>query len=253
MENSIAVNPRSGDVKPMRAFAPRQWSRNTALGTKIEQKQTFDAQSFLRAANVVKKVVEYGNNVAVFTQGDPARSIFYIQKGGVMLAVVNEAGKEAVTAILGPGDFFGDGCLSGQLQRVRTAVTISCSTVLVIEKQDMIRLLHAESAFSDLFIKLSLSRRMLFEENLIDQLFNSVEKRLARTLLLLANYGEQDKPRKMTPRISQEMLAEMIGTTRSRVNSLMNKFRKLNLITYGSTLRGLQINKPLLSAILHDS
>jgi len=226
MGNSIAVNSRSGDVSAMRELAPRQWPRKTALRAKIKQPHTFDAQSFLRAANIVKKVVECGDNVVVFTQGDPATSILYIQKGGVKLDVVNQAGKEAVTAILGPGDFFGERCLSGQPQRVSTAMTISWSTILVIEKQDMIRLLHTESAFSDLFIQHLLSREMLFEENLIDQRFNSVEKRLARTLLLLANYGEQNKPKMMVPKISQEILAKMIGTTRPRVNTFMNKFRK---------------------------
>jgi len=253
MEDWIAVNPRSRDVKAMRASAPRQWPSNTALRTKSEQPQTFDAQSYLRAANVVKKVVEYEDKAVVFRQGDSATSILCIQKGAVKRDVVNKTGKQAVTAILGPGDFFGERCLSGQPQRVSTAVTISWSTILVIEKQDMIRLLHTESAFSDLFIQHLLSRHMLFEENLVDQLFNSVEKRLVWTLLLLANGREQHKPKMMTPRISQEMLAEIIGATRPRVNTFMNKFRKLSLITYGSGLRGLQINRPLLTNILHDS
>jgi CRP-like cAMP-binding protein len=170
----------------------------------------------------------------------------------VKLTVVNEAGKEAVVAILGPGDFCGEGCLAGQLLRVSTAATIEPSTILVIEKPEMIRLLHAEPDLSDRFIQHMLSRNTRVEEDLIDQLFNHSEKRLARTLLLLAHYGNQDKPENMVPDISQEMLAEMIGTTRSRVNLFMNKLKKLGFIKYAGRLRGLQINKSLLSVVLRD-
>jgi len=163
--------------------------------------------------------------------------------------VVNETGKEAVVAILGPGDFFGEGCLAGQPIRIGSATAIAATTVLVIEKQEMIRVLHAEHAFSDRFIAYMLSRNIRVEEDLVDQLFNSSEKRLARTLLLLARYGKEDKPQKLLPKISQEMLAEMVGTTRSRVNFFMNKFRKLGFIKYNG---GLHIDTSLLSVVLHD-
>jgi CRP-like cAMP-binding protein len=167
----------------------------------------------------------------------------------VKLSVVSENGKEAVVAILGPRDFFGEGCLAGQPLRIGTAATITPSTILVIGKAEMIRLLHAEHALSDRFINHMLSRNIRIEEDLVDQLFNSSEKRLARTLLLLARYGKQDKPEKIVPKISQEMLAEMIGTTRSRVNFFMNKFRKLGFIKYNG---GMHINNSLLSVVLHD-
>jgi CRP-like cAMP-binding protein len=173
----------------------------------------------------------------------------YIQEGGVKLTVVNETGKEAVVAILGPGDFFGEGCLGGQSNCMATATAIAPTTVLVIEKDEMIRVLHSEHAFSDRFIAYMLSRNIRVEEDLIDQLFNSTEKRLARTLLLLARYGAPGQPQKMLPKVSQEMLAEMIGTTRSRVNLFMNKFRKLGFIRYNGEI---QIDDSLLSVVLHE-
>jgi CRP-like cAMP-binding protein len=163
---------------------------------------------------------------------------------------VNAAGKEAVVAILGPGDFVGEGCLAGQSICMATATAITPTIVLVIEKDEMIRVLHGEHEFSDRFIAYMLARNIRVEEDLIDQLFNSSEKRLARALLLLARYGEQGRPEKMLPRVSQEMLAEMIGTTRPRINFFMNKFRKLGFIEYGGRLRGLQINKSLLGVVL---
>ena len=162
---------------------------------------------------------------------------------------MNEAGKEAVVAVLGPGDFFGEGCLAGQPIRIGTATTVTPTTALVIEKEEMIRALHDEHAFSDRFITYMLSRNIRIEEDLVDQLFNSSEKRLARTLLLLARYGKEDKPQRLLPKIPQETLAEMIGTTRPRVNFFMNKFRKLGFIKYNG---GLQINTSLLSVVLHD-
>ena len=236
-------------VKTLKPAEPRPWPSNTRLKTKLEKKKAFDAQAFLTSAGVARKVVEYGSKETVFTQGDPATSVLYIQKGGVRLAVLNEAGEEAVVTILGPGDFFGVKCLAGQPQRLMTAATITPSTILVIERPEMIRLLHAEGTLSDRFIKSVLSRNIQVEEGLIDQLFNSVEKRLARTLLLLSRYGEHGRPQEMLPEVSQEMLAEMIGTTRSRVNFFMNKFRKLGIIEYGGRLRGLQINKSHLSVV----
>jgi CRP/FNR family cyclic AMP-dependent transcriptional regulator len=209
----------------------------------------FDAQAFLDSAGVARRVTEFKKKETVFSQGDPAKNVLYIQTGGVRLSVVNEAGKEAVVAVLGPGDFFGEGCLAGQPIRIGSATAIAATTVLVIEKKEMIRVLHAEHAFSDRFISYMLSRNIRVEEDLVDQLFNSSEKRLARTLLLLARYGKEDKPQKLLPKISQEVLAEMVGTTRSRVNFFMNKFRKLGFIKYNG---GLHIDTSLLSVVLHD-
>jgi CRP/FNR family cyclic AMP-dependent transcriptional regulator len=209
----------------------------------------FDAQAFLDSAGVARSITEFKKKETVFSQGDPAKNVLYIQTGGVRLSVVNEAGKEAVVAVLGPGDFFGEGCLAGQPVRIGSATAITATTVLVIEKKEMIRVLHAEHAFSDRFISYVLSRNIRVEEDLVDQLFNSSEKRLARTLLLLARYGNEDKPQKLLPKISQEMLAEMVGTTRSRVNFFMNKFRKLGFIKYNG---GLHIDTSLLSVVLHD-
>jgi CRP/FNR family transcriptional regulator, cyclic AMP receptor protein len=209
----------------------------------------FDAQAFLDSAGVARKVAEFKKKEAIFSQGDPAKNVLYIRKGAVRLSVVNETGKEAVVAVLGPGDFFGEGCLAGQPIRIGSATAIATTTALVIEKKEMIRVLHVEHAFSDRFIAYMLSRNIRVEEDLVDQLFNSSEKRLARTLLLLARYGKEDKPQKVLPKISQEMLAEMVGTTRSRVNFFMNKFRKLGFIKYNG---GLHIDTSLLSVVLHE-
>ena len=209
----------------------------------------FDAQTFLDSAGVARKVKEFKKAETIFAQGDAADAVIYLQKGGVKLTVVNEVGKEAVVAILGPGDFFGEGCLAAQPIRMGTATAIAPSTVLSIEKSEMFKVLHEQSAFSDKFITFMLARNIRIEEDLIDQLFNSSEKRLARTLLLLARYGKEDKPQGFIPKMSQETLAEMIGTTRSRVNFFMNKFRKLGFIKYNG---GLQINTSLLSVVLHE-
>src|SRR5579863_113285 len=216
---------------------------------KANGKKPFDAQEFLDSTGVARKVVEFKRKETIFSQGDPSKNVIYIQKGGVRLSVVNETGKEAVVGILGPGDFFGEGCLAGQSVRMGTATAIAPTTALVIEKTEMIRVLHAEHEFSDRFITFMLARNIRIEEDLVDQLFNSSEKRLARTLLLLARYGDDNQPQRTLPKISQEMLAEMVGTTRSRVNFFMNKFRKLGLIKYNG---GLQINNSLLSVVLHD-
>jgi CRP-like cAMP-binding protein len=209
----------------------------------------FDAKSFLDSAGLGRTVTKFRAKETVFAQGDPATGVMYLQEGGVRLTVVNETGKEAVVAILEPGDFFGEGCLAGQSICMATATTIGPTTVLVIEKKQMIRVLHEEHEFSDRFIAYMLARNIRVEEDLIDQMFNSSEKRLARTLLLLARYGTQSEPQKMLPKVSQEMLAEMIGTTRSRVNFFMNKFRKLGFIQYNG---GLHINSSLLSVVLHE-
>jgi len=213
------------------------------------KKVSFSAQAFLDSAGVARKIKEFKRGEIVYSQGDAAKSVLYLQEGSVQLSVVNEAGKEAVVAILGPGGFFGEGCLAGQSVRMGTATTITSSTVLVIEKGEMFKVLHQQHALSDRFISFMLARNIRIEEDLIDQLFNSSEKRLARTLLLLARYGKEDKPHGLLPKVSQEMLAEMVGTTRSRVNFFMNKFRKLGFIKYNG---GLQINTSLLSVVLHD-
>jgi CRP/FNR family cyclic AMP-dependent transcriptional regulator len=224
-------------------------SRKSKSSPRLKQKHPFDAQAFLDSAGVARKVKEVKRGELVYAQGAAAESIIYLQSGGVKLTVVNEVGKEAVVAILGPGDFFGEGCLAGQSVRIGTATAITSSTVLVIEKSEMLKLLHEEHDLSDRFIRFMLARNIRIEEDLIDQLFNSSEKRLARTLLLLARYGKEDQPHGVLPKMSQETLAEMVGTTRSRVNFFMNKFRKLGFIKYNG---GLQINTSLLSVVLHE-
>jgi CRP/FNR family transcriptional regulator, cyclic AMP receptor protein len=224
-------------------------SRKNKTKTKLRAKHVFDAQAFLDSAGVARKVKDYRPGELVYAQGNAAESVIYLQSGGVKLTVVNEAGKEAVIAILGPGDFFGEGCLAGQSVRIGTAAAISPTTVLVIEKSEMFKVLHEEHDLSDRFIRFMLARNIRIEEDLVDQLFNSSEKRLARTLLLLARYGKEDQPHGLLPKVSQEVLAEMIGTTRSRVNFFMNKFRRLGFIKYNG---GLQINTSLLSVVLHE-
>jgi CRP/FNR family transcriptional regulator, cyclic AMP receptor protein len=224
-------------------------SSDTKSKRKSTQKLAFDAQTFLDSAGVSRKVRHFKRPEPIYAQGDAASSVMYLQSGGVKLSVVNEVGKEAVVAILGPGDFFGEGCLAGQSIRIGTATAVTATTVLVIEKSEMFKVLHAEHGLSDLFIKFMLARNIRIEADLVDQLFNSSEKRLARTLLLLARYGKQDQPHGVLPKMSQEVLAEMIGTTRSRVNFFMNKFRKLGFIKYNG---GLQINTSLLSVVLHE-
>ncbi len=224
-------------------------SSGTKPKGKPTQKLAFDAQAFLDSAGVARKVKEFKRPEAIYAQGNAAESVMYLQSGGVKLTVVNEVGKEAVVAVLGPGDFFGEGCLAGQPIRMGTATAVTPATVLVIEKTEMFKVLHAEHGLSDLFIKFMLERNIRIEADLVDQLFNSSEKRLARTLLLLARYGKEDQPQGVLPKMSQEMLAEMIGTTRSRVNFFMNKFRKLGFIKYNG---GLQINTSLLSVVLHE-
>jgi len=209
----------------------------------------FDLQLLLDSAGVARKVRELKRAEVVYSQGDPAKSVIYLKVGGVKLTVVSEVGKEAVVAILGPGDFFGEGCLAGQSVRMGTATAITPSTLLVIEKREMLKVLHEQHSLSDRFITFMLGRNIRVEEDLIDQLFNSSEKRLARTLLLLARYGTDDRPHGVLPKISQETLAEIIGTTRPRVNFFMNKFRKMGFIKYNG---GLQINTSLLNVVLHE-
>jgi CRP-like cAMP-binding protein len=209
----------------------------------------FDVKRFLDSTGLGRKVVDFRRKETVFSQGGPAKNVMYIREGGVKLTVVHETGKEAVVAILGPGDFFGEGCLAGQSTCMATATAIAPTTVLSIEKREMIRVHPSEHEFSDRFIAYMLSRNIRVEEDLVDQLFNSSEKRLARTLLQLARYGASDQPQKVLPKVPQEMLAEMIGTTRPTVNFFMNKFRKLGFIQYNGELR---VNNSLLSVVLHD-
>jgi CRP-like cAMP-binding protein len=218
--------------KPMRATAP----------------PAFDVQ-FLKSAGVSGRVVRFARGSVVFAQGAPAASVFYVQEGGIKLSVLSSSGKEAVVALLGAGDFFGEGCLAGQPLYMATAMAMVPTTVLRIPKAEMLRALHENSALSDRFIGHMLVRNIRIEEDLVDQLFNSSEKRLARALLLLARYGRDDVPQRVLPKLSQETLAEIVGTTRSRVNFFMNKFRKLGFIEYNG---GLKIHRSLLTVVLHD-
>jgi CRP/FNR family transcriptional regulator, cyclic AMP receptor protein len=198
---------------------------------------------------VLARRVAYEPGTTIFGQGDAAASVLYLEKGVVRLSVLSHAGKEAVVAVLDTGSFFGEGCLAGQTQRMATATAMALSTILAVEKPEMVRQLHAQPDFADRFLTHMLTRNIRIEEDLIDQLFNSSEKRLARTLLLLARYGEQEATHRALPKVSQEVLAEIVGTTRSRVNFFMNKFRKLGFIDYNG---GLKINNSLLSVVLRD-
>jgi CRP/FNR family cyclic AMP-dependent transcriptional regulator len=211
----------------------------------------FDAQKYLDSAGVPKSVAKYGRGETIFTQGDPCDHVMYIQSGGVKLSVLSKTGREAVVAMLGPGDFFGEACLAGQPIRIGSATAITPSAILLVRKEKMVHLLHKQHTMSDRFISHMLSRNIRIEEDLLDQLFNSSEKRLARALLLLARYGKQPQPIRVVPRISQETLAEMIGTTRSRVNFFLNKFKRLGFIDYDGDLP-LKVNSSLLSVVLHD-
>jgi CRP-like cAMP-binding protein len=211
----------------------------------------FNAQAYLDSAGVAKTVAQFGRGSVIFSQGDPCEHVMYIQSGGIKLSVLSKTGREAVVAMLGPGDFFGEGCLAGQPLRMGSATAITPSVILLVAKNKMVGLLHKQHEMSDRFISHMLARNIRIEEDLIDQLFNSSEKRLARTLLLLARYGKQDKPARMVPKISQATLAEMVGTTRSRVNFFLNKFKKLGFIDYDGELP-LKINSSLLSVVLHD-
>jgi CRP/FNR family transcriptional regulator, cyclic AMP receptor protein len=214
-----------------------------------KRKAAFNAQSFLDSAGLSRQIVKYAKGDTVFVQGDACKSVLYVQAGGVKLSVLSKGGREAVVAMLGVGEFFGEGCLAGQSVRMGTATAVVASTILLVDKDEMVDLLHKQRALSDRFITHMLARNIRIEEDLIDQLFNSSEKRLARTLLLLARYGKHDKPVREVPAISQSTLAEMIGTTRSRVNFFMKKFQRLGFIDYAD---GLKVNNSLLTVILHD-
>jgi CRP/FNR family cyclic AMP-dependent transcriptional regulator len=221
----------------------------TRVQPKERPKLPFDPKIFLAKAGAGKKIMDYLKDQVVFSQGDRADAVFYIEKGKLKITVVSKQGKEAVIAILGVGDFFGEGCLAGQIKRMATATVMTDSAIVRLDKSEMIRVLHDEPVFSELFLRYLLSRNIRIEEDLVDQLFNSSEKRLARVLLLLANFGKEGRPEPVVAKISQEMLAEIIGTTRARVNFFMNRFRKLGFIEYNG---GLQVHSSLLNVVLHD-
>jgi CRP/FNR family cyclic AMP-dependent transcriptional regulator len=215
-----------------------------------KKERAFDAQAFLESAGLGKRIVSYARKDVIFSQGDPSDSVMYVRTGGIQLSVLSHTGREAIVATLTPGDFLGEGALAGHSVRLETAVATMASTVAVVPMRQMVHLLHSQRAFSDRFIAHMLVRNARLEADLVDQLFNSSEKRLARTLLLLARYGKGDTPQPMLPPISQETLAEMIGTTRSRVNFFLNKFRKLGFIEYNTD--GLTVNPSLLAVVVHD-
>jgi CRP/FNR family transcriptional regulator, cyclic AMP receptor protein len=215
-----------------------------------KQNPSFDPKLFLAKVGEGRSIGKYRKDQIVFSQGDPADAVFYIQKGKAKVTVVSEQGKEAVVAILGPSDFFGEGCLAGQPRRMATVSTMAEGLFMRLEKASVVRVIHDEPAFSELFIAHLLARTIRVEEDLIDQLFNSSEKRLARMLLLLASFGKEGRPEPIIANVSQETLAEMIGTTRSRVSFFMNKFRKLGFIHYNGG--GLEVHSSLLNVILHD-
>jgi CRP-like cAMP-binding protein len=215
----------------------------------IKRKASFNPKSFLAKVGEGRSIGDYRKDQIVFSQGDPADAVFYIQKGKVKITVVSEQGKEAVVAILGTNDFFGEGCLAGQKQRIATVTTIMESVIVQLEKAAIVRVIHQEPAFSEMFIAHLLGRTIRVEADLVDQLFNSSEKRLARLLLLLANFGKEGKPEPIIAKISQETLAEMIGTTRSRVSFFMNRFRKLGFIRYNGHI---EVHSSLLNLVLHE-
>jgi CRP-like cAMP-binding protein len=228
-------------VMPVRTSARRKLATSAV--------PEFDLDGFLKSAGLSRTIAKYAKSAVVFSQGDPATQVMYIQQGSIKISVLSKTGKEAIVAMLSAGDFFGEGCLAGQSRRMATATAMVPTTVLIVEKPHMMQMLHQEPALSDRFRVHMLARNIRVEEDLVDQLFNSSEKRLARTLLLMARYGQEDKPQHVVHQLSQETLAEMVGTTRSRVNFFMNKFRDLGFIEYNG---GLKVNSSLLSVVLHD-
>jgi CRP/FNR family cyclic AMP-dependent transcriptional regulator len=218
-------------------------------GMRLKSKPTFDAKAMMAAIGQGRTSRDYQKSQTVFSQGDRADAVFFVQRGKIKLTVLSRQGKQAVIALLGPGDFFGEGCLAGQPLRMATATAMTESSIARVAKQTMIRMLHRDAVFSEVFTTYLLSRNIRFEEDLVDQLFNSSEKRLARILLLLANFGKEGRPERVVPKVSQETLAEMVGTTRSRVSFFINKFRKLGFIEYNG---GLEVHSSLLHVVLHD-
>jgi len=217
---------------------------------KAKPTRSFDAALFLASIGEGRKIIPFGKGRTIFAQGGPTDSVFFVQKGKIKLTVVSHAGKEATVAVLGEGSFFGEGGLAGQTRRMGSASAMTECTILKIDKNAMIQALQREHSFSDLFVSHLLARNIRYEEDLVDQLFNSSEKRLARILLLLAHFGKEGKPEIVVPKISQESLAEMVGTTRSRVSFFMNRFRKLGFVEYDGS--GMQVHSSLLNVVLHD-
>jgi CRP-like cAMP-binding protein len=254
---------KENTLEPMARPHTGDFSRHSAYDKKIaiilvegkgavkaKKKPAFKVDKFLATINGGRSILNLRKNRKVFSQGDPADAVFYIQEGKVKVCVISKQGKEAVVAIHGEGDFFGEGCLSGQLLRLATAMAMTQCVITRIDKAAMVKVLHNEPQFSERFMAHLLARNSRVEEDLVDQLFNSSEKRLARTLLLMANFGKEGTPERVITKISQETLAEIVGTTRSRVSSFMNKFRKLGLINYNGSL---EIHKSLLNMVLHET
>jgi CRP/FNR family cyclic AMP-dependent transcriptional regulator len=217
---------------------------------RARSRKSFDVNVFLNTVDGGRSVSKYRKNRKIFAQGDVADSVFYVQEGQVKLSVISELGKEAVVALHQKGDFFGEGCLSGQPLRLATAAAMTDCVIMRLDKATIVRVLHEEPKFSEMFLSYILARNARVEEDLVDQLFNSSEKRLARLLLLMANFGKEGRPEPVIAKVSQEMLAEMVGTTRSRVSFFMNKFRKLGFIEYNGTL---EVHNSLLNVVLHDN
>lgn len=243
--------PPRRDIARQTPINPRLQTGRDAIRLNVAAKglHNFDPHQFLATIGAGRRLVLFAKNRRIFGQGDPADAVFYIRTGKVKLTVVSKTGKEATIGILSEGDFFGEGSLGGQTLRMGSAIAMTGCAVLRIGKKAMMATLHREHEFSDLFVAYLLARNIRYEEDLVDQLFNSSEKRLARILLLLARFGKEGKPERVIPKISQEMLAEMVGTTRSRVNVFMNRFRKLGFIHYNG---GLQVHSSLLNVVLHD-
>jgi CRP/FNR family transcriptional regulator, cyclic AMP receptor protein len=246
---SISIKPMANARRSTPARAGIRGSVRRPAMSRSTRTVTPKPVGVLDWAGVRTERAKYEPAAVIFAQGDPATRVMYVETGAVRLSVLSHAGKEAVVAVLDAGYFFGEGCLAGQTQRMATAIAMAQSTILSVEKPDMVRQLHAQPAFADRFLTHMLTRNIRIEEDLIDQLFNRTEKRLARTLLLLARYGEPDVSHRALPKVSQEVLAEIVGTTRSRVNFFMNKFRKLGFIDYNGALK---INNSLLSVVLRD-
>jgi CRP-like cAMP-binding protein len=246
-------SPGGRKIARQPTIGPTLQTQRYAMGPRAGAKKArdFDPHAFLATIGEGRKSVPFQRKQGIFAQGDAADAVFYIQTGKVKLTVVSQAGKEATIGILGDGDFFGEGSLAGQAIRMDSATAMTDCSVLRIEKKAMMEALHREHEFSDLFVAYLLSRNIRYEEDLVDQLFNSSEKRLARILLLLAHFGKEGKPEPVVPKISQEMLAEMIGTTRSRVSFFMNRFRELGFIDYDAA-SGMQVHSSLLNVVLHD-
>jgi CRP/FNR family cyclic AMP-dependent transcriptional regulator len=249
MRPCIAIDKRALDVSAIEVGAPQPTPGNFRFETRLMEKQAADAEAFDSLKGLPTRVVDYESSAIIYTQDDPATSVLYIQKGCVKHSIVDEIGKEAIVRISGPGDFFGEGCLAGQEWRASTATAIAPSEIVVIEKPVMIRLLQSEPAFTDRFIKYAVSRTSRAESDLVDQLLNSAEKRLARTLVRLAGYGAPGRTQTLLPKVTQDTLAELVGTTRPRVNLFMRKFRQLGFIEYRN---GIRINNSLLNVVLQD-